>query len=351
MAFIKSPKTDDEIKRTQLTQLRKEYSSIAETYMKMINGEYIVCLDCGEWQSRTKYYSSKKFNLGYYPVCKSCIMKKIDRIASNSSEKNKALAAKEPVMEVCHDMDVPYIDSFYDECCKAAEENYIEGNDRIIPFSRYISSIQTFANFRSLRWKDSEFPLHADSTLSNEVKRDTIRRFGEGYNNEEYLFLQDDYDDWITRYECQTKAQEEIFTTLSMLKLSKRRALREGKSTKDIDATILNYMNSAGITPRQSAGEQFVQANPYGVLLDKWENTRPLPEIDESLKDKDGLVKYITVFFLGHATKLFGLANKYLKLYEDYMKPYTAKPPQYDEDDDDIDVEDEFEKMFGRVDT
>ena len=40
---------------------------------------------------------------------------------------------------------------------------------------------------------------------------ETIRFFGNGYTNEDYEFLQSQYDDWTTRYECNTKAQEELF--------------------------------------------------------------------------------------------------------------------------------------------
>ena len=38
------------------------------------------------------------------------------------------------------------------------------------------------------------------------------------YKEEDYIFLENEYQDWITRYECNTKAQESIFERLSFKK-------------------------------------------------------------------------------------------------------------------------------------
>ena len=47
--------------------------------------------------------------------------------------------------------------------------------------------------------------------------------------------------------------------------------------------------------------------NAFGTLIDKWENTRPIPEIDEELKDVDNIGVYLDVFFKGHLAKMMGM--------------------------------------------
>lgn len=44
-----------------------------------------------------------------------------------------------------------------------------------------------------------------------------------------------------------------------------------------------------------------------GTLIQKYEETRPLPEIDPELADVDKIGTYIDAFYRGHASKMLGL--------------------------------------------
>ena len=83
-----------------------------------------------------------------------------------------------------------------------------------------------------------------------------------------------------------------------------------------------------------------------GTLIQKFEETRPLPEIDPELQDIDKIGLYIDSFYRGHASKMLGIKNKFSNLYEKVMSKYTVKPPEYDEESD---SEDLFDKIFGSV--
>ena len=103
-------------------------------------------------------------------------------------------------------------------------------------------------------------------------------------------------------------------------------------------------MNSANILPRQNSMDAVSEGQTLGTLIEKYENSRPIPEPDPDFKDVDGIGKYITVFFLGHMSKVLGIKNRFSKTYEDYMANYTVKPPEYQQDED---SEDLFDKIFG----
>ena len=87
-------------------------------------------------------------------------------------------------------------------------------------------------------------------------------------------------------------------------------------------------------------------AQTFGTLIDKWENTRPLPEIDERLKDVDKIGLYLDVFFRGHLSKMMGLKNATSNLYTKFMKKYTVNKPEYS---DDSNSEVLFDTIFGGV--
>jgi len=79
-------------------------------------------------------------------------------------------------------------------------------------------------------------------------------------------------------------------------------------------------------------------------LINKWENTRPLPEIDEELKDIDKIGWYIDVFFKGHLSKMMGLKNGLSNMYTKFMKKYSVEKPEYnDEENSEI----LFDAIFG----
>ena len=77
-----------------------------------------------------------------------------------------------------------------------------------------------------MTWKDSKFGLTSEAVDDVRVIQKTIKaarkRFGSGYSDEELMFLENQYQDWVGRYECNTKAQEEVFENLSICKLLKR---------------------------------------------------------------------------------------------------------------------------------
>lgn len=265
-------------------------------------------------------------------------------VEQRSKKDDKPNETKESVKKMLQMMDLPYIDSLYESCAKSVYDEVNEVN-RSSPFLQMVTCLKSLPQYRGMTWKDSDAEIEeAESIVNKKVKQSTIKRFGRGLSNEDYLFLQDQYDDWVTRYECKTKAQEELFERLSFKKLEIFKATRDGKSTKDLDESYQKLMQTANITPRQNGMDAVSEGQTLGTLIQKYENDRPIPEPDPDFQDVDKIGKYITVFFQGHMSKVLGLKNRFSKMYEDFMSQYTVKPPQYEEDED---SEDLFEKIFG----
>lgn len=100
--------------------------------------------------------------------------------------------------------------------------------------------------------------------------------------------------------------------------------------------------------PKQNSSDTMSDAQTFGTLIDKWENTRPLPEIDEQLQDVDKIGLYMDVFFRGHLSKMMGIKNAFSNLYTKFIKKYTVNKPEYDSDDSSEVI---FDAIFGNHDS
>ena len=345
MAILMQPRTEKEIRRLGVNNVREEYFKLSNDYNRIINGDVLFCPKCGKWQATdTTYYMDKRYVTGRYPICKKCIMKMVEQKNKDDDQPNET---RESVQNVLKMMDLPFDSDFYDDCVKGALDDVRE-RKKGSPFATYITSLLSLPNWRGLTWKDSKFGDSADTPDEIRLNQKTIKaakkRFGSNYSNEELMFLENEYQDWIGRYECNTKAQEEVFENLSICKLLQRKALATGKPTKDIDAQITNWMNTGAVQPKQNSTDVLSDAQTFGTLIQKWEETRPISKPEEEFEDVDGIGRYIDTFYRGHAAKMFGLDNTFSHLYENEMEKYTVKKPEYSEEEDSEVI---FSKIFG----
>ena len=347
MAYLKQAKSEIEIKSLTVANVKKAYNDLAKDYNRIIEQDLILCPCCGEFVTRENFYTDKRYAIGLFPQCKKCVLAEVEQ---RKNKNDKPHETKESVKRMLQKMDLPYIDSLY-ESLQIDVANEINEKNKKSPFLAYLPPIKSLPNWKGKTYKDSEFELGV-ITEEEETKQNakTIKngkkRFGLGLSNEDYMFLENEYQDWITRYECSTKTQEEIFERLSFKKWEINKATKSGQNTKDLDKTYQELMTTANIAPRQTTMDTMSDAQTFGTLIQKYEETRPLPEIDPELEDIDKIGLYIDSFYRGHACKMLGIKNTFSHLYEKVMKKYTVTPPEYD---DETDSEVLFEKIFGSV--
>ena len=167
------------------------------------------------------------------------------------------------------------------------------------------------------------------------VTKDLVQFWGSGYKPSDYEFLKTQYDDWITRNECKTKAQEELFKLLSIAQLNILIAQRDGGKVSDAMKAFQDLLGSSNLKPAQTNDNAMADANTFSTLIKKWEDERPIPEPDPEWEDVDGIKKLITTFFLGHLSKALHIKNDASAQYEEEMKKYTVSKPQYKQEEDD----------------
>jgi len=345
MAFLKQAKSEEEIKKLTVSAVKKAYNELASDYNKIIDCNYLYCHKCNTFLSKETFYSSAEYASGYFPICKKCLRDMVEQRKKKGDPPNET---KDSVKHVLQLMNLPYLNDLYESCCKMVADGVNEQN-RKSAFLAYLVQIKSLPNYKNKTWKDSEFELgviteEEETKINAKTIKNGKKRFGAGYSNEDYMFLENEYQDWITRYECNTKAQEKIFERLSFKMWEINNATKKGQLTKDLDKTYQELLATANIQPRQTGMDSMADAQTLGTLIQKWETERPLPEIDEDLRDVDRIGLYLEVFFKGHMSKMLNLKNNLSHIYENFMSKYSVKRPEYNEDED---SEVLFNSIFG----
>lgn len=346
MAFLRQAKTEDEIKKLTVGAVKKAYNELASDYNKIIDCGFLYCHACNNFLSRETFYSSATYASGYFPICKKCLLAMVEQRKKKNDPPNET---KESVKYVLQLMDLPYIDDLYESACKTVADEVNEKN-RKSAFLQYLVPIKSLPQYKGLTWKDSEFGIGVISDeeevrLNQKTIKNAKKRFGGGYSNEDYMFLESEYQDWITRYECNTKAQETIFERLSFKKWEINKATKNGQSTKDLDKTYQELLATAAIAPRQNSENALTSSLTFGQLIEKWEDSKPIPKLEPEFEDVDNFAKMIRIWFKGHLCRALGLDNGYSQEYDEYIKQYTVTKPQYQEEGTSEDI---YGKLFGK---
>lgn len=321
--------------------------------MDKVKREKYKCLYCGKAYVDTNYYSSNSIfysNNGRLPYCKQCIERLFQYYSRKYANEGYPYPERKAVKRLCMAFDVYY----KEEVFNSAIRNYKDSDVNTSPMSQYMRLIQLTQynrnkeTYENTLAKESQHEIvegaPIDTSTDFEADKDTINFFGNGFSNEDYEFLKREYEDWTARHECKTKAQEEVFKDICFNRLQNLKALRKGEETKDITAAFQKLLDSGKLQPKQNAGDTTADNQTFGTLIDKWENTRPLPEIDEELKDVDKIALYIDVFFRGHLSKMMGLKTGLSNLYNNFIKKYTVEKPEYSDDEN---SEVLFDAIFG----
>lgn len=251
---------------------------------------------------------------------------------------------KEAIKRICMKFDIYWSEAVYELAIKVpAAKSLIKA---------YISKLNLRAyqgkTYDSTLYELGQQGISTFEELAEEdrsvISEDTIKRFGKGLTVDDYEYLEEQYRDWTTRYECDTKALEELFKNLSIAQLNILKAQRGQGKMKDAQDAFNNILGAANIKPAQTAVDKLSEQNTLGTLLEKWENEykKPVPEPPERWKDYYGIARYINVFFLGHLCKMLGIKNTYSRMYDEEMKKYKIEKPEYEEDEEAL-----FDAVFG----
>ena len=317
-----------------------------------------VCTRCGRayvrrQQSYPVCYASNYKGSGYLNICRECFK---DIYNTYFRECNDIKLA---IRQVCRKLDIYWNEQIGDSVVKkAAERNAMQYYLARINTDRYAGRCYDDTLREEDRLWEFSKPLivvkevASEEAAPPEVKEDHVeiplkvmRYWGEGYDPKDYLILEERLKEMLEKLHLKREdldiGTDKVIKQICATELDIEKARLAGKSVDKLQNTLNTFLGSANIKPSQQKADEpdSVSGKPLGVLARIYEEKRPIPEADPALKDTDGLLRYITTWYLGHAAKMMKKNSVHVPLYEKAMEKFRVRHPnlQGDTDDDDLD--------------
>lgn len=304
-----------------------------------------ICACCGTaYKDHEKnYYISYSTiyaaNEGRLPICKTCVRYLFDHYLEEfNGDELKALK------RVCMMLDIYYSEDIVKSLGRVSADNPL-----IAVYMRSLNLKQNKDKTYDLTLQDEVRPVVNDfsdiSTFNEssenqyEITEEDITRWGLGFEPQDYFWMNEAYDKMRATNVIDTTTRESLVRDYCKHELLANKAIKEGRADQYLKFSdaAQKTLDRANLTPKLEDASDKAGEKPMGVMIKMFEKERPIPEPNPEWKDVDGIVHFITVYFIGHLCKMMGFKNRWYYLYEEEMEKYRATVPELqDTDDEDI---------------
>ena len=244
------PLSEEEIRKTGVAEVRKQYVKLADYYMRIFDRDLIYCPACDDFHAHYAFYEDKRYPSGYFPECKE----RLKRQALDYNKKTDTYTDnKEKTINVLRKLDLPFIEPIYNSAIiKVTEQLSAAPRATSSAYQHYLTTIKSLPQYEGKTFKDSQMENDTvyEATDERTAREDIKKVFGDGLTEADYLYLQDQYDDWYARTQIDTKAQETLVVQICFAQMNLWKAQKSGKDTKDLVRSLNDLMGSANLQPK-----------------------------------------------------------------------------------------------------
>lgn len=320
-----------------------------------VNASGTVCRKCGVAYGRLKgnfpiSYAQLHKGVGYLPYCRSCVDSMYDAYLAECGDTKRA------VRQMCRKLDL-----YWNEKSFEAVEKTTSNRSMMTGYIARVNGLKQAGKSYDDTLREENAMWEWNATLGSEptpqpvahqheaedavnvieVPEDVIEFWGSDFEPEFVMKLDKRYKQWTDGAELD-KGSVSLYKQICILEEMINRDAAEGKPVdKNMNMlnTLLGSLNQKPVQKKEADSSS--DNTTFGEWIRKWENLRPIPEPDPELRDVDGIVRYITVFFFGHLARMLGIKNAYSKLYDEEIAKLRVDRPEFDGDDD--------ETMFNEI--
>lgn len=284
---------------------------------------------------KTNFYltNNKLFSDGRIPICKKCIKERID------------YSNMETIYDMLRQMDLPFIYEYWKAVLKGDKD----------PFGIYVSKCNSLPQLIGMTWKDSvfnnkqskqkedsEFPT-INTTINEQIHinanfDELIKKWGKGYTKEQYIMLEDIYEDMCLDFTIDNRSQEEYLRTACLYQLKNKESIAEGNAgeAQKWGQMFDRYMESGKLKPAQFNRSEMGNVNGFSEFFEFVEKQGfALKFPDLILDDIDyAIFSFINYnrTLLGHDPAKLGDIKDFMNY--DYIKGQEIVMPENKEDDE-----------------
>lgn len=319
-----------------------------------VNASSSVCRKCGTAYGKLRGYFPVSYGslykgTGYLPYCKSCVDSMYGAYLAECNDPKLA------VRQMCRKLDLYWNEKVYDTLEKQSPSKSImtayivRTNSVKLAGKSYDDTLKEEGTLWSSVSGKASSAVGSPEYKEEDVPEDVVVFWGPGYTPSMYMELEQRRNYWMSKYPADTELDigtEALIRQICSLEIDINKARAEGRAIDKYVNSLNTMLGSANLKPVQNtqSAESSNDNTPFGVWIKRWEEQRPIPEPDPEMQDVDGIVRYISIWFLGHLCKMLGIKNTYCKLYEDELNRIRIDRPEYEDEDDETMFNDIFSK-------
>ena len=282
-----------------------------------------ICTACGEekapnagfYLSRSKLY---KFNDGRMPICKECLSKLFKELQAKYSDEVKALYHLCMLFDIYFDRDLVEKSSNMgkyknddDNLLKSYMKNVNSLNQYKFKDSMSSDCIVLDDSLIKEEKENIEEDIYEEREMTPELKKLCLKRWGSGYSDEDYLYLEDNYAEFYEAYAHDTPAERMLLMniTKTLLEGEKSRKSGDKKGYENMLKLVSSMLTDAAIKPSQKKTMGDEVGECFGVFIENLEKNEPVNEAIDEFADVDNIGKLIDRQFVKNFAKVFGLVG------------------------------------------
>lgn len=332
----------------KVSKIRSKREIVAEDNAEAKNIEVFRCTRCGkEYKVQRNNFPRVqsvlyKYNNCFSVICNSCVDYIYERYVYEFKE--PSVAAE----RICQKLDVYWSKNVFDGVVQKNKNGASEIRSYIGMTNLTQYSGKTYDDTLTEYEKNRIHPI-LGLTEVKEVSDDVEAFWGKGLSNSHYIELERRLKNWKGDRDISDFDMGEltVIKQICMLEVQINLDAAAGKSIDKNVKALDSLLGSGNLRPVQKKtddSDSKEDKTPFGVWINRIENDEPIPEPSEEFKDVDGIVKYVSTWFLGHMCKMLKVNNRFSNLYEEELAKLTVERPEYEGDDDEDIVEDIFER-------
>lgn len=273
------------------------------------------CTSCGRtYEKHLGFYLSAsemyKENEGRMHICKECVVKMFDRFVEHYGDEEKALYRVTLLLDGYFDNNI--LNIIYANARKTNSNLARVYFQKINALKQY----KTKTSFDSMKIMSEDDLLIGNESVDKKVSTqeesfvttEMLRRWGKGLVEEDYIYLEEKYQELIAVYDHKSPVQRMLYENMSRTQLEAEKARRNGNlvAYEKMMTTLSKLMADGNIKPVQESSVSDDDAS-FGNFINKIENEEPIPEPLEFFKDVDNFRKYVTEWFVKPFARVFEL--------------------------------------------
>lgn len=329
--------------------------------LEMSYSDTPVCVRCGTRYTKVRgnfivSYASNYKGVGRLPYCKDCVESMYNSYVTQCNDPKLA------VRQMCRKLDLFWSETIYNNVEKVntprslmiayitklnspnnagkCYDDTLLADGTLWVFGQQPQQAQNEPSVKETdpALESNSEPVDDYSDITDEV----IAFWGSGYPMDMYRELEQRRTYYVSKLPKGTEldiGSEVLIRQICNLEVSIAKDSAAGKSIDKSVNSLNTLLGSLNLKPAQQKDNDMdadLASTPMGVWLYRYENKRPLPEVDEQLKDVNHVKKYVFTW-MGHLVKMLGIKNGYTKLYDEEIERLRVERPEYaDEDDEDL---------------